>query len=170
MYHIFLLFTCYSGEKKKHQKEMIAVKHSERMLRQGVDLEQINLPISFVSSGVMRSETVEIKTLDSIETTETFERLGKDGQCMSKPIEVVQRSKSRGLGVEFLNIDDDSARKVSRGDSERQESHGDSRRRESHGNSTRKGPQSIGAFEKHTKGFGSKMTLGLISLLCSSVN
>lgn len=42
MDHIFLLFTCYSGEKKKHRKEMIAVKRRDRMLRRGVDLEQIN--------------------------------------------------------------------------------------------------------------------------------
>lgn len=148
-------------------------------------------PVSFVSSGVMRSETVEIETLDSKETSETFESkgstsltevgafevhtkgfgsklmakmgyvegggLGKDGQGMSKPIEVVQRPKSLGLGVEFSNTDDDSARKESRGDSGRKESRGDSGRKESYGNSTRKGPQSIGAFEKHTKGFGSKM-------------
>ncbi|KAK8595725.1 hypothetical protein V6N12_064236 [Hibiscus sabdariffa] len=31
------------SEKKKHRKEMIAVKRRERMLRRGVDLEQINM-------------------------------------------------------------------------------------------------------------------------------
>lgn len=141
-------------------------------------------PVSFVSSGVMRSEIVDIETLYSKETSETFESkgstsltqvgafevhtkgfgskmmakmgyvegggLGKDGQGMSKPIEVVQRPKSLGLGVEFSNIDDDTTRKESRGDS---------RRKESCSNSTRKGPQSIGAFERHTKGFGSKMMM-----------
>ncbi|XP_044463889.1 uncharacterized protein LOC123194635 isoform X5 [Mangifera indica] len=141
-------------------------------------------PVSFVSSGVMRSEIVDIETLDSKETSETFESkgstsltqvgafevhtkgfgskmmakmgyvegggLGKDGQGMSKPIEVVQRPKSLGLGVEFSNIDDDTTRKESRGDSGR---------KESCSNSTRKGPQSIGAFERHTKGFGSKMMM-----------
>ncbi|GMJ07247.1 hypothetical protein like AT3G09850 [Hibiscus trionum] len=32
----------FPGEKKKHRKEMIAVKRRERMLRRGVDLQQIN--------------------------------------------------------------------------------------------------------------------------------
>lgn len=38
-----LLIHMHSGEKKKHRKEMIAVKRRERMLHRGVDLEQINL-------------------------------------------------------------------------------------------------------------------------------
>lgn len=41
-YHIFFQLTCHSGAKKKHRKEMIAVKRRERMLRRGVDLEDIN--------------------------------------------------------------------------------------------------------------------------------
>ncbi|KAJ0029786.1 hypothetical protein Pint_14690 [Pistacia integerrima] len=180
-----------TSKKKGSGKKVAYASQPVSFLSSGKKVAYASQPVSFVSSGVMRSETVEIKTLDSIETSETFESkgptsltqvgtfevhtkgfgskmmakmgyvegggLGKDGQGMSKPIEVVQRPKSLGLGVEFSNIDDDSARKVSRGDSGRKESRGDSGRRESHGNSTRKGPQSIGAFEKHTKGFGSKM-------------
>ena len=41
--HIVNSSTYHSGEKKKHRKEMIAVKRRERMLLRGVDLEQINL-------------------------------------------------------------------------------------------------------------------------------
>ena len=37
----------YTGEKKKHRKEMIAVKRRERMRRLGVDLEQISLVRNF---------------------------------------------------------------------------------------------------------------------------
>lgn len=35
------------GEKKKHRKESIAARRRERMLRRGVDLEQINSVIEF---------------------------------------------------------------------------------------------------------------------------
>ncbi|KAJ4709664.1 G-patch domain-containing protein [Melia azedarach] len=134
-----------------------------------------NQPMSFVSSGTMQPDTVEIGIIESAEISETFKGkvgafevhtkgfgskmmakmgyvegggLGKDGQGMSKPIEVIQRPKSLGLGVEFSGTDDTSAGKESRGDSGR---------KESCSNSSKKGSQSIGAFEKHTKGFGSKM-------------
>ncbi|KAL5772759.1 hypothetical protein ACOSQ2_012683 [Xanthoceras sorbifolium] len=184
-------------------------------------------PVSFVSSGILQSEPVEIITVESIETSETFESetlarlthfgafevhtkgfgskmmakmgyvegggLGKDGQGMSKPIEVIQRPKSLGLGVEFSNtVDDsigkeprgdpgrkeprgdpgrkeprgdsgrkehrgDSGRKEHRGDSRRKEHRGESGRKEPRGNSAKQGSQNVGFFEKHTKGFGSKM-------------
>ncbi|KAI9190957.1 hypothetical protein LWI28_001422 [Acer negundo] len=167
-------------------------------------------PVSFVSSGILQSEPVEITTVDSIETTrETYESksiarlthfgafevhtkgfgskmmakmgfvegggLGKDGQGMSKPIEVIQRPKSLGLGVEFSNTGDDligkqeprgesrqeprvySGRQEPRGESGRKEPRGESWRKEFHVNSAKNASQNIGAFEKHTKGFGSKM-------------
>ncbi|KAA8535284.1 hypothetical protein F0562_030287 [Nyssa sinensis] len=38
-------FRKFPGEKKKHRKELIAVKRRERMIRRGVDLEQINLKL-----------------------------------------------------------------------------------------------------------------------------
>ena len=42
--HIFMLQLTYqSGTKKKHRKEMMAVKRRDRMQRRGVDLQQINL-------------------------------------------------------------------------------------------------------------------------------
>ncbi|XP_022732571.1 uncharacterized protein LOC111286700 isoform X6 [Durio zibethinus] len=231
----------FPGEKKKHRKEMIAVKRRERMLRRGVDLEQINSligagnedadfavnegfnikaldagrtrvqklaresdlkransgnigesseksgkkvsyasqPVSFVSSGLVPSETVEVKAMDSEATTETCEHkglgstsqfgafevhtkgfgskmmakmgfvegggLGKDGQGVAQPIEVIQRPKSLGLGVNFTNTSSDSERvhhKSSGASDNRIKGFGD---------------KSFGAFEKHTKGFGSKM-------------
>ncbi|KAK3221812.1 hypothetical protein Dsin_008837 [Dipteronia sinensis] len=141
-------------------------------------------PVLFVPSGILQSEPVEMTTVDSIETArETFESesiarlthfgafevhtkgfgskmmakmgfvegggLGKDGQGLSKPIEVIQRPKSLGLGVEFSNTGDDSIGK--------KEPRGYSGRKEPRGNSAKNASQNIGAFEKHTKGFGSKM-------------
>ncbi|XP_010913385.1 uncharacterized protein [Elaeis guineensis] len=55
--------------------------------------------------------------------------LGKEGQGMVQPIEVIKRPKSLGLGVQITpDISD-----------------------------VRVKPESLGAFEKHTKGFGSRM-------------
>ncbi|EHA8588163.1 hypothetical protein COCNU_scaffold004276G000060 [Cocos nucifera] len=55
--------------------------------------------------------------------------LGKEGQGMVQPIEVIKRPKSLGLGVQFAPDTSD----------------------------VRVKPESLGAFEKHTKGFGSRM-------------
>ncbi|GMH30669.1 hypothetical protein Nepgr_032512 [Nepenthes gracilis] len=68
--------------------------------------------------------------------------LGKEGQGSAEPIEVIRRPKSLGLGVTFSEIREGSPRNESR-TIERP-----------------KLPQplpGIGDFEKHTKGFGSKM-------------
>ncbi|GAB4832748.1 hypothetical protein Ancab_006765 [Ancistrocladus abbreviatus] len=132
-------------------------------------------PVSFVSSGVMQSEVsvVESKPDDPkpdntvIATSSTFGAfevhtrgfgskimakmgyvggggLGKEGQGMSEPIEVVKRPKSLGLGMEFSESSgmvNGSGGNIS----------------ESSGRSVKKESSRIGAFEKHTKGFGSKM-------------
>ncbi|GAV73889.1 G-patch domain-containing protein [Cephalotus follicularis] len=150
-----------------------------------------NQAISFVSSGVMESETVEFTALNSKEVNDTSENkgvansaqfgafevhttgfgskmmakmgfiegggLGKDGQGMSLPIEVIKRPKSLGLGVNFSEMGDDLGRKESRSSSVTKESHINSLRKGSRGDSSRNKCQGIGAFEKHTKGFGSKM-------------
>ncbi|XP_068335164.1 uncharacterized protein [Pyrus communis] len=138
-----------------------------------------NTPVSFVSSGVMQS-AAESLTVDSIEASKnkvaaesteyrSFELhtkgfgskmlakmgyieggLGKDGQGMAAPIEVIQRPKSLGLGVEFSTPVEIPVGKtppaknipVKRG-SQAQSSQTQSER--------------VGYFEKHTKGFGSKM-------------
>ncbi|CAK7338516.1 unnamed protein product [Dovyalis caffra] len=260
----------FPGEKKKHRKEMIAVKRRQRMLGRGVDLEKINKvrrlsaiyrlhsgsqgsgkksfvtvtrtqhtcmpsasdklrlekligagdedadfsvnagsktksasadrnrkkksargsvgrnvlyanqPVSFVSSGVMQSGVGETITVDSQERNETGENkdatssskygafevhtkgfgskmmakmgfiegggLGKDGQGMAQPIEVIQRPKSLGLGVDFSNISVDSVKN-------KPQSTGTGTGTSGKHSKT----QSFGGFEKHTKGFGSKM-------------
>lgn len=136
-------------------------------------------PVSFVLSGVMQSDTVQVKVVDSEDTsnqeskavttastssdfgsfevhTKGFgskimakmgyvegEGLGKDGKGMSAPIEVIQRPKSLGLGMTFEESSSEPV-KVAK------QSGGSARR-------PKGTPTTIGAFEKHTKGFGSKM-------------
>ncbi|XP_011033482.1 PREDICTED: uncharacterized protein LOC105131955 [Populus euphratica] len=139
-----------------------------------------NQPVSFVSSGVMQPGVVETITVGAQEINETGENkdatssskygafevhtkgfgskmmekmgfiqgggLGKDGQGMAQPIEAIQRPKSLGLGVDFSNISGDSVKKkpqILETGTGKFEKHS-------------KTP-SFGAFEKHTKGFGSKM-------------
>ncbi|XP_019463084.1 PREDICTED: uncharacterized protein LOC109361984 isoform X3 [Lupinus angustifolius] len=131
-----------------------------------------NQPVSFVSSGLIHSETVQIAAVDTEETGSPYKKgvtssanigsfevhttgfgskmlarmgymegagLGKNGQGMAEPIEVIRRPKSLGLGVEFSNNppepDSEPARR----------------------NNYKSSSSRIGAFEKHTKGFGSKM-------------
>ncbi|CAD5188695.1 unnamed protein product [Musa acuminata subsp. malaccensis] len=119
-------------------------------------------PVSFVSTGVMEVDpaketiTVDSSASTSLETVATshasigaFEvhtkgfgsrlmakmgfvegtGLGKAGQGMVQPIQVVKRPKSLGLGVQFEDETSSAGAEIGR----------------------------IGAFERHTKGFGSKM-------------
>jgi G patch domain-containing protein 2 len=137
-----------------------------------------NQPVSFVSSGVMQSGDVETITVDSREINETGEKkdatssskfgafevhtkgfgskmmakmgfiegggLGKDGQGMAQPVEVTQRPKSLGLGVDFSDISVDSVKNKPQ-----------SSRTGTSGKQSK--TENLGAFEKHTKGFGSKI-------------
>ncbi|TKY54745.1 Zinc finger CCCH-type with G patch domain-containing protein [Spatholobus suberectus] len=139
----------YSGSSKVRDKKGSGQKGS-----------YANQPVSFISSGIIHSETVQVTAADAEETSRkvvassanigSFEEhttgfgskmmakmgymegggLGKNGQGMAEPIEVIQRPKSLGLGVEFSKNPAALARNKS---------------------------SRVGAFEKHTKGFGSKM-------------
>ncbi|KAE9602337.1 hypothetical protein Lal_00049971 [Lupinus albus] len=130
-----------------------------------------NQPVSFVSSGLIHSETVQITAVVDTEENDkkgvtssanigSFEihttgfgskmlakmgymegaGLGINGQGMAEPIEVIRRPKSLGLGVEFSHSPPEPA--ASEPASRNSKSPSSSR---------------IGGFEKHTKGFGSKM-------------
>jgi G patch domain-containing protein 2 len=140
-----------------------------------------NQPVSFVSSGTIHSETVQVIAVDSEETDSADKKgatssanvgsfevhttgfgskmmakmgytegggLGKNGQGMAQPIEVIQRPKSLGLGVEFSSNVDDPARD-SIGTSKK---HTKSSSRVGSSEKRTKGSSSIGSFEKHTKG------------------
>uniref|UniRef100_A0A0E0EJZ4 G-patch domain-containing protein n=1 Tax=Oryza meridionalis TaxID=40149 RepID=A0A0E0EJZ4_9ORYZ len=139
-------------------------------------------PVSFVSCGTMAesvTETIAVATTSGEVSCEkivesdsvklgTFEMhtkgfgskmmakmgfiegtgLGKDGQGMMQPIQPIQRPKSLGLGVEF-----DSEAEAIKARSEpptkaRSEPRRNLRKVEIGG---------VGSFERHTKGFGSKM-------------
>ncbi|XVE63588.1 hypothetical protein DITRI_Ditri07aG0031800 [Diplodiscus trichospermus] len=159
--------------------------NSNEKKRSGKKGSYADQPVSFISSGLLLSETVEVRTMDSEGTTETSEPkgtvssasfgafevhtkgfgskmmakmgfvegggLGKDGQGMAQPIEVIQRPKSLGLGVNFSNTSSDSER------AHHKTSGASANRTKGFGESSRGQPKSFGAFEKHTKGFGSKI-------------
>ncbi|KAF3453011.1 hypothetical protein FNV43_RR03444 [Rhamnella rubrinervis] len=139
-----------------------------------------NQPVSFISSGMMQ-ESVKITTVDSVDMDSSSKNmsaagpaeigsfevhtkgfgskmmakmgfvegsgLGKEGQGMAQPIEVMKRPKSLGLGVEFSNTDDDPPK----GHPPKSNPYPSKNR------PVKNKSQGIGAFEKHTKGFGSKM-------------
>ena len=141
-----------------------------------------NQPVSFVSSGAIHSEAMQVTAVSSEETDGTFKKgvitssvnvgsfeahttgfgskmmakmgytegggLGKNGQGVAQPIEVIQRPKSLGLGVEFSSKPAEvaAAAEPSRSKSSRIGT-----------KPSRNKSSSIGVFEKHTKGFGSKM-------------
>ena len=139
-----------------------------------------NQPVSFVSSGLIQSEPVESspvgasddlnqksKAADNTSSmigsfevhTKGFgskmmakmgyvegEGLGKDGKGMSRPIQVIQRPKSLGLGMSFVESSSETVKVATT-----------PKRSGASSSSSRNSTPNIGAFEKHTKGFGSKM-------------
>ncbi|KAL6549632.1 hypothetical protein OROHE_008363 [Orobanche hederae] len=148
-------------------------------------------PLSFVSSGILNTDLVEIRTIE-IESNETkgtshenkletnsvaygaFEMhttgfgskimakmgyvggggLGKDGQGMANPIEVSHRSKSLGLGAEVTETSD---RSINMKPQHPKSAGRKAKPRGTNGESANNENHKFGSFEKHTKGFGSKM-------------
>lgn len=138
-------------------------------------------PMSFVSSGIMKSEMTRLGVHDAGDVKEigseikgkvgTFEGhtkgfgsrvmakmgyiegkgLGKDGKGMTEPIEVIKRPKSLGLGMSFSESGEESEMK-SRPPSQRINKPSSSKKVLGYNRAL-----GIGAFERHTKGFGSKM-------------
>ncbi|KAF0901216.1 hypothetical protein E2562_038675 [Oryza meyeriana var. granulata] len=74
--------------------------------------------------------------------------LGKDGQGMMQPIQPIHRPKSLGLGVKF----DSEAEAIKARSEPTTKARSEPRR-----NSRKVEISSVGSFERHTKGFGSKM-------------
>ncbi|KAF8048397.1 hypothetical protein N665_2531s0005 [Sinapis alba] len=85
--------------------------------------------------------------------------LGKEGKGIAQPIEAIQRPKSLGLGLDF-SIDTDEA-SPSSNNAKRNRSSSSYEKRVSHDSggsgSARIRDKRLGAFEQHTRGFGSRM-------------
>ena len=143
-------------------------------------------PVSFVSSGIIDSETVPLMVFEAEETygkgvtgsanIGSFEEhttgfgskmmakmgytggggLGKNGQGMAQPIQVIQRPKSLGLGVEFSSDPGEPARKTSLRVGAESVGLGVELSNKP-GDPGMNRSSRVGAFERHTKGFGSKM-------------
>ncbi|KAL8488496.1 hypothetical protein ACS0TY_024685 [Phlomoides rotata] len=139
-------------------------------------------PLSFVSSGIMTTGTIESTPTESNEKKDKLasssveygafemhttgfgskmmakmgyvegEGLGKDGRGIAQPIEVFQRPKSLGLGA-----DAPESGKPTNTPPQQPKSIGHSKSSETKRRSTKNEDHKFGSFEKHTKGFGSKM-------------
>ncbi|KAL7239604.1 hypothetical protein ACSBR2_005496 [Camellia fascicularis] len=149
-------------------------------------------PVSFISSGVMQSNTVEINTVMSKEANDScnekgkgvesstsygaFELhttgfgskmmakmgftegrgLGKDGQGMAEPIEVIQRPKLLGLGAQAAETSGNLSKNENR-QFGKNETSGNLSKKENKQFGKNETSQRFASFEMHTKGFGSKM-------------
>lgn len=163
----------------KHQASQGSSKVKDKK-GSGRKVSYASQPVSFVSSGVINSENEQMNVAADSEETDGTKKginnnnnsannnnigsfevhttgfgsrmmakmgfmegggLGKHGQGVAEPIEVVQRPKSLGLGVEFCSNPVEPVVKNPVEPARRNKS-------------TTSG---LGSFEKHTKGFGSKM-------------
>ncbi|CAI9097470.1 OLC1v1033903C2 [Oldenlandia corymbosa var. corymbosa] len=142
-------------------------------------------PVSFISSGIMGSDSVESLAMETSEMSDTYNEtkvvpgevkcgafelhttgfgskmlakmgyvegggLGKHKQGIAEPIEVSQRPKSLGLGAEIPETSVRPSKKDYPSVSPLPPS-------AFPGKLAKKESQQFGSFEKHTKGFGSKM-------------
>lgn len=142
-------------------------------------------PVSFVSSGTMGETAAEavatagdvsfqqvVGSNSKLGTFETHTKgfgskmmakmgfiegtgLGKDGQGILQPVQAIQRPKSLGLGVEFdSELEAAKARSEPLANARRELSR---TRSEPRRNTRPPEMYDCGTFERHTKGFGSKM-------------
>uniref|UniRef100_A0A7N0TT31 Protein SQS1 n=1 Tax=Kalanchoe fedtschenkoi TaxID=63787 RepID=A0A7N0TT31_KALFE len=169
---------------KARKEKNLGAKHGSSLAKQ---------PMSFISSGILQPEVVERMSNEVEETLRVSSNnaggasssfgafevhtrgfgskmmakmgfvgggLGKDGQGMAEPIEVIKRPKSLGLGVDFTELSSADTGKV-RNRSEPIDGTKYPRSvkplSKNSSDGGHKASPKIGAFELHTKGFGSKM-------------
>ncbi|KAF2310503.1 hypothetical protein GH714_013143 [Hevea brasiliensis] len=177
----------FPGAKKKHRKEMIAVKRRERILRRGVDLEKINTKLEQIVL-----DEVDMFAFQPMHSRDCSQLIGAGNEdadftvneCsraksatahrnrMNKPLDVKAWSKS---SKNLANGQNGSASKrqggkrcsyanqplsfVSSGIMSEKVDYVtlDSKETETSENKVTISSAKVGAFEVHTKGFGSKM-------------
>lgn len=175
----------------KNSADHHGVKEAKRKKKSGDRIAYAAQPMSFVSSGIMHSET-EIRTLNMMETDYSshdkkgvassssygaFELhttgfgskmmakmgyvegggLGKDGQGRADPIEVIQRPKSLGLGANVPFPETSIVEPIKVTHRPKKSPGLGTKGAETSNKSSKSEFQQFAAFEKHTKGFGSKM-------------
>ncbi|KAG6517804.1 hypothetical protein ZIOFF_021203 [Zingiber officinale] len=173
------------GEKKKHRKELVAVKRRQRMINRGVDLDQINYmigpetcirisPEEWLSR--LRQEKLLGPSVDEVDDfvvgprakTERWRRTKAKGSItrehQSDPAKLAKKHEANGSGRRFQKqqYSKQPVSFVSSGvmqdgtEKETPAMDPDTTTTTPHAMVTNTG-SSIGAFEVHTKGFGSRM-------------
>ncbi|XP_022749574.1 uncharacterized protein LOC111299001 isoform X2 [Durio zibethinus] len=171
-----------SGMKKVNSS---TIDESSEKKRSGKKSSYASQPISFISSGLLPSDAVEIRTMDSEGTTETSEHKGIISSAKFGAFEVHTKGfgskmmakmgfvEGGGLGkdgqgmaqaIEVIRRPKSLGLGVnfSNANSDSEKVHGKTNGASENcmkgfGESSRGQHKSFGAFEKHTKGFGSKM-------------
>ncbi|KAK3033185.1 hypothetical protein RJ639_036977 [Escallonia herrerae] len=96
-----------SCEKKKHRKEMIAVKRRERMIRRGIDLEKINLKLQqMVLDGkdILSFQPMHSKDCSQVQRLAAIYRLRSGCQVKGDRSTAKKASKTSGLRSLDLSV------------------------------------------------------------------
>ncbi|KAI9192156.1 hypothetical protein LWI28_018997 [Acer negundo] len=125
--------------------------YEEMLLKKKIDsIEQLLQTKLQPKKNKSRVDMVEVEVLDvAILVIKEEEEIMFKGKLQSQPVEIITT-------VDLIETTHETTKNESIATDSRV-SEGDLGRREPRGDSVQKGYQSIGAFEKHTKGFGSKM-------------